>query len=339
MRRFITAILFVLVVGAAWLGWRVYRGVLAPVTEQSVRLFVAPDAGPQDVRTMLDTAGLIRDAWVFDLLQQRMNPNRIVHPGHYIVEPGTSSLHLIRMLRGGWQTPVRVTFNALDRPQDLAGRVSDQLALDSADLAHALTDSARLAERGWSATTALAHILPNTYEVYWTVDATDFLDRMQAEFDAFWTEERLGRAADVGLRPLEVITLASIVEKEMRHTEEGPRIAGVYVNRLEIGMALQADPTLLFALGDTSIRRVLNVHKNVESPYNTYLHTGLPPGPICMPSTTTIDAVLGAEDHDFLYFCAHEDLSGYHRFAATYAQHLENARLYQRALNARGIYR
>ena len=339
MRRFIAVVLIALLVVAAWVGWRVYQGALAPVTDRSVPLYVAPDAGPQDVRTMLDTSGLLRDAWVFDRLEQRMNPNRVVYPGHYIVDPGTSTIHLIRMLRGGWQTPVRVTFNSLDRPHDLAGRVSDQLALDSADLARALTDSTRLAERGWSTATAMAHILPNTYEMYWTADANDFLDRMQAEFDAFWTEARLSQAADVGLRPLEVITLASIVEKEMRHTEEGPRIAGVYVNRLEIGMALQADPTLLYALGDTSIRRVLNVHKQVESPYNTYLHTGLPPGPICMPSTATIDAVLAAEDHDFLYFCAHEDLSGYHRFAETYAQHLANARLYQRALNARGIYR
>ena len=231
---------------------------------------------------------------------------------------------------------MRVTFNNVRTLDRLAGSVSRRIEPDSATLAETLTDPATAERYGYTPQTFMAMFVPDTYEMYWNCSAGDFLDRMKRESDRFW-KEREAKLARSGLSREEAVTLASIVYEETKKKEEMPRVAGVYVNRLRRGMPLQADPTVKFALGDFSIRRVLFAHLEVDSPYNTYKHAGLPPGPICMPSIAAIDAVLDFEAHDYLYFCAKDDLSGAHVFARTLPEHNRNAQAYARALNWRGI--
>jgi UPF0755 protein len=215
----------------------------------------------------------------------------------------------------------------------LAGRIGDQIEADSSSIVAYLTDVTNLSHLGFNAKTIPALFLPNTYEFYWNTDAEKFVEKMKGEYDKYWNEERRNKARAIGLSPVQVSILASIVDKETNKTDEMPRIAGVYLNRLRSGWLLQADPTLVFAVGDFEMKRVLNIHKEVESPYNTYKYTGLPPGPICIPSLQSINAVLNAEKHKYYYFCAKEDFSGYHNFAKTLTEHNRNAARYQRALN------
>jgi UPF0755 protein len=246
---------------------------------------------------------------------------------------------LLNMLRSGEQEPVRVTFSNVDHLPELAGRISAALEPDSLTFLRAFKDPDLQKEVGLDETTMISLFIPNTYEFWWTTTPQQFIARMRKEHDAFWTGARLARARELGMSPVEVATLASIVQAETVRIDDAKRIAGVYRNRLRIGMPLQADPTLKFALGLADINRVLNADKQVDSPYNTYRNTGLPPGPINMPEPRFIDAVLEAEKHDYLYFCARADLSGYSDFARNYEQHQVNARKYQRALDQRGIYR
>ena len=184
-----------------------------------------------------------------------------------------------------------------------------------------------------------ALFIPNTYELYWNIDAEEFVGKMTKEYNLFWNDDRLKKAENIGLSPIEVSILASIVDKETSKVSEMPRIAGVYLNRINKKWLLQADPTLIFAVGDFEIKRVLDIHKEVESPYNTYKYIGLPPGPICIPSIAAIDAVLNAESHNYFYFCAKEDLSGYHVFARNMKEHNRNAEKYRKALNKKKIYK
>ena len=294
-----------------------------------------------DFDRMVDT--LVRTGVVTDTTFLRqwasLRKFRSVKPGRYVVRPGMSLNDVVLMLRRGEQRPVRVTFTNVRTIPELAGRVSRYLEPDSASILKALRDPAIMEEHGLVSETFISLFLPNTYEFWWTTTPEAFIARMAKEHDSFWTPERLEKAKALDLDPAEVATLASIVQAETIRSDEAPRIAGVYLNRLRIGMPLQADPTLKFALGADSIQRVLDVDKQVDSPYNTYRYAGLPPGPINMPEPRNIDAVLNAEHHKFLYFCARADMSGYHDLARTYDQHLVNARRYQRALNERRIYR
>ena len=248
----------------------------------------------------------------------------------YILTDGMTNQKLINMLRMGYQTPVKVVFNNIRTVEQLAGRISEQIEADSLAIITAINDNPDV-----DATT----FIPNTYEFYWNVDAVDFVEKMVTEHKRFWNETRLKKANALKLTPHQVSVLASIIDKETTKTSEMPRIAGVYLNRLRQHWPLQADPTLVFALGDYNIRRVLDVHKNIDSPYNTYKYAGLPPGPICIPSIAAIDAVLNAEKHKYFYFCAKDDLSGYHVFAKTITEHNKNAEKYRRALNKNKIYK
>jgi UPF0755 protein len=243
------------------------------------------------------------------------------------------------MLRSGSQTPVKFTFNNIRTIEQFAGRVAEQLEMDSVSLVNAVKESATLKEMGFDDESAAALFIPNTYELYWNIDANDFVEKMTNEYNRFWNEERRSKAESLNMNPIEVSILASIVDKETTKVSEMPRIAGVYVNRLKKNWLLQADPTLVFALGDFEIKRVLDVHKEIESPYNTYKYIGLPPGPICIPSIAAIDAVLNAEKHKFFYFCAKDDLSGYHVFARNMREHNKNAEKYRKALNKMKIWK
>ena len=262
-----------------------------------------------------------------------------VRTGRYAVEPGESNLELYRKISSGRQTPLMLAVGNPRTVFDLARSLGAQLEADSAEIAALMTDTAYIDSLGaYTPQTLPALFVPNSYEVYWDIRPRALMSRLKREHDAFW--EARGRreaARKMGMTPEEVATLASIVDAETNYNPEKPRVAGLYLNRLRRGMKLQSDPTAVFATGDFSIRRVGHKHLSVDSPYNTYLYIGLPPGPIRIASIAGIDAVLHAEQHDYLYMCAREDFSGSHRFAATWSEHRRNARLYQQALNRRNI--
>lgn len=257
--------------------------------------------------------------------------------GHYLIKPGEKMIDVYRKFRNGTQSPVRVTVPQVRTLDQLALRLSNQLMADSAAIASVLHDSAYRAQFGYTWETLPALFVPNTYEMWWNTSVDKLMKRMQKENKAFWNEDRLEKANKIGMSPIEVVTLASIVSEETAYVPEMPKVAGMYIRRLQIGMPLQADPTVKFALGDFGLRRIYFAHLEVESPYNTYKNKGLPPGPICIPSVKAIDAVLNHEQHGYLYMCAKEDFSGSHNFARTYSEHLANARRYSQALNRRGI--
>lgn len=260
-----------------------------------------------------------------------------VRPGYYIAGGGISTLALFRNIRGGRQTPVKLTIPNVRTLGDLAARLSLQLELDSAQLASAFSDEALCQELGYDTTTIGCMFIPNTYEVFWNISAKDLMARLHKESNAFWTSKRKAEAKAAGLSPNEVIIMASIVDQETANSEEKPMVAGMYLNRLHQGMKLQADPTVKFALKQFALKRILHEHLSVDSPYNTYRHEGLPPGPIAIPALSSIEAVLHFAHHDYIYMCAKEDFSGTHNFAKTYEEHLANARKYAEALNERGI--
>jgi len=301
--------------------------------------YVYSDWDYDDVRIALIDEKLIIDISSFELIANRKNYAARVRPGRYLIKDGMSNIALIDLLRSGVQIPVNLTFNNVRDLPDLAGKLARNIEPDSLEMLEALMASETIAHYGFEQHTFVAMFIPNTYEVHWNYSTDKLIARMAEEYKTFWNGTRRARAAELKMDPVEITTLASIVKAETNMTEERERIAGVYMNRLRIGMPLQADPTLLFALGDRSITRVLNEHKEIDSPYNTYKYKGLPPGPINMPESTYIDAVLNYEEHKYLYFCANEDLSGRSNFSRSYAQHLVYARRYQQALNKRGIYK
>ena len=260
-----------------------------------------------------------------------------IHPGAYRFSQSDNCLTVYRRLKSGAQTPVNLTLPSVRTVGKLLKTVSHQLMTDSSNLARLLMDSTYCAQIGYSTETLPCLFIPNTYEVYWTMTPEAFVKRMQKEHDRFWNEERKAKAQSIGLTPEEVATLASIVEEETANNAEKPMVAGLYMNRLHAEMPLQADPTVKFALQDFGLRRILHAHLETESPYNTYKHTGLPPGPIRIPSIQGIESVLNYTRHDYLYMCAKEDFSGTHNFAVTFTQHLANARKYQQELNRRKI--
>lgn len=281
---------------------------------------------------------VINDVITFSFVSKVMKYQEAVKPGLYNIPPKTNNLNLVRMLRSGNQTPVMVTFNNVRLKEDLAEKITRNLEISEQQFLDLLTDSVNIRKFGFEEETIMSMFIPNSYEVWWNTSAEKLFDRMFNEYNSFWTEERKNKASQLGLSPHEVSTLASIVQAETQKADERPKVAGVYLNRLKINMPLQADPTLVFAAGDFSIKRVLNVHKEIESPYNTYKYTGLPPGPINLPEISALEAVLNYEDHSYLYFCAKEDFSGYHAFATSLTEHLNNARRYQAALNRSKIY-
>ncbi len=258
--------------------------------------------------------------------------------GRYRIPQNASYFDLVRFLRSGAQEPVNVVINNVRTIDQLAGKTAAYLESDSIDFLSAFTDSQTLEELGVNVQTLMTIFIPNTYQFLWTTRPEAFLKRMKSEHDKFWnTNDRIEKAKNLNLSPTEVYILASIVERESQVQSERPTIAGLYLNRLRKNMRLQADPTVVFAMQDFTIKRVLNKHLVFESPYNTYLYEGLPPGPICMASINSIDAVLNADEHNYLYMCAAPDTSGKHVFAETLTQHNINANAYRRFLNKMGI--
>jgi len=292
----------------------------------------------EQVMDSVEKENVIIDRLSFRFLAKLMDYPELVKPGHYELKNNYTNYQLISDLRAGRQSPVKLTFTNIRLKKELTQKLSQDLSATQTQLDSLLGDAAYVKKLGFDTTTVLTMFIPNTYEMYWNTSATELIKRMKKEYDTFWTPERIAKAQALNLSKAQVSTLASIVQAEQgQHPDERPRIAGVYLNRLRVGMPLQADPTVVYAVGDFGIRRVLNVHLRTNSPYNTYKYKGLPPGPINLPSIRSIDAVLNAEDHNFIYFCAKEDFSGYHSFAENQAQHIRNARRYQAALNERNI--
>lgn len=257
--------------------------------------------------------------------------------GRYAIKPTDNMRYLHRRLSMGYQSPVMLTVGSVRTLDRMARNVARQLMIDSTEVARLMADTAYIRSIGYSKETLPALFIPNTYEVYWNLSAEELMQRMVKENKAFWNDKRMNQAKAIGLTPIEVATLASIVEEETANQNEKPMVAGLYINRLQRGMLLQADPTVKFSLQEFGLKRILYKHLEVDSPYNTYKYAGLPPGPIRVPSYQGLESVLNYTKHNYLYMCAKEDFSGTHNFAVTSAQHAANARRYQQALNRKGI--
>lgn len=335
------ALLAIVIALGAWL-YSVYNTVFktpAGMQEQPVSIYLPTGAGYQQLKDSLLAHQLVKDTALFRKLAEYKELKSRVYAGHYRIQPDISLNTLVNKFRGGLQDPVNVTFNNIRDVEKLAGIIGRQLALDSAELSQLMKDRQLLDSLGTGRLQLLGFFIPNTYEFYWNTGARDFLFRMKKEREKFWSKSRRQKAEAMGLSPEQVATLASIVQEETNKVEEMDKIAGVYINRLETGMPLQADPTLKFALDDWSIRRVLNRDKEIKSPYNTYMFKGLPPGPISMPSPQAIDQVLNYQDHNYLYFVASAERPGFHEFSKTLRQHNIKANKYRRHLSERKIYR
>jgi UPF0755 protein len=300
-------------------------------------LYVYPDDKLEQVEGRLRDIANPSCMWGLTLSDKIFGLSDKLRTGRYEVTSDMNMLALVRRLKNHAQAPVNLVVPSVRTVQDMAGRLGGKLMVDSAALADILTDSVACAKLGYTTATVPALFIPNTYQVYWDISIEDFLKRLVKENQTFWTDDRQAKSKALGMSREEVVTLASIVDSETANNLEKPRIAGLYLNRIRVGMPLQSDPTVVFAVGDFSLRRILRKHLMVDSPYNTYIYKGLPPGPIRIPSVAGIDAVLNHETHSYLYMCAKEDFSGTHNFATSYAEHQQNARRYAKALDARGI--
>lgn len=328
--------LYLVILGIAGFLLTAYRMIGACVYQgdEPVSIYVNADDTRDSVLSKLSEAGITTTTFKLATLFFDYKPRT----GHYRIDKTISARQLFSKLRNHQQDPLMLRVASVRTLDRLASNLSHQLMLDSASIHEALTDTTLLNEYGYDPQTVYALIIPNTYEVYWDITAADLIKRLDKENKAFWNEERMAASKELNLSPTEVYTLASIIDEETANNGEKPDIAGLYLNRLRIGMPLQADPTVKVAVGDWSLRRIKGEHLRFDSPYNTYLYKGLPPGPLRVASIQGIDAVLHHRHHNYLYMCAKEDFSGTHNFAATFAEHQQNARRYVQALNRRGIH-
>jgi len=337
--RTIVFIFIIGLIGSIIFGVRYYNRIYKSNSKKTSYLYIPTGSEFDDVIEILSADSLLKNVESFKWLALKKNYHNHVYPGRYRLDSLMNNNDIINKLRSGHQNPVKVVFNSIRTREQLASKISRQIEADSISLLNVLNNDSVALHYGLKHETFTCIFIPNTYEFWWNTTAEKFVERMYAEYTRFWNETRLVKAKALNLTLEEVTTLASIVDEETYFNDEMPRVAGVYINRLRKRMHLQADPTLKFAIGDFSIKRVLNVHKQIDSPYNTYKRYGLPPGPISFPSVSAIDAVLNFESHSYLYFCAKPDFSGYHNFAKTLSQHNINARNYQRALNKERIWR
>jgi UPF0755 protein len=300
-------------------------------------LYIRTGSTYEEVKKTLINQGFVKEGKSFELLAQKTNYTNKVKAGKYKIKKGMSNYSMIKLLGSGQQEPVRLVINKIRTQDDFIKLISSKLEADSNQLRKMLKDNTFLAQYGLDSSNAMAVIMPNSYDFFWNTNAEAVLKKIAKQYLKFWTNDRKDAAKQKHLTPAEIITIASIVEEETNKKDEKKKVASVYLNRLKKGMKLQADPTAKFAYGDFTIKRITSAHTQLQSPYNTYFVQGLPPGPICTPSENSIDAVLFAGTTDYLYFCAKEDFSGYHNFAATYSDHINNAKKYHAVLNARGI--
>jgi peptidoglycan lytic transglycosylase G len=314
----------------------IYQIIKSPnlqVDKESISFVIPSGATFRSVQDTLFKYDIVQDMVSFSFLARLMNYTDAVKPGLYTIQPNMTNIAAVRVLRGGSQAPSKLTFSHARLVEDLYEPVTRYIEINADEFKSALDDFINNNTDGFNKQTIIAMFIPNTYQIYYTISAKDLVLKINSEYHNFWDEENMAKAAEIGLTPLEVSSLASIVQAEVSKNDESKTIAGLYMNRLKQGIPLQADPTLVFAVGDFTLKRVLNTHKEVDSPYNTYKNKGLPPGPINMPSIHSLQAVLNYAHHNYIFMCAKEDFSGYHNFTASLSVHNENARRYQRQLS------
>ncbi|MDT3405408.1 endolytic transglycosylase MltG [Mucilaginibacter terrae] len=339
-KKFIIALVAIIILALGITGVMYYLRWFGPnVTDKQEYLYIRTGAGFNEVYQTIREQGIVKDTTTFLWAAHNMHYVDRVKPGRYRLKEGTSNRKLINMLASGTQEPVDLKFKSWRLKAQFAGHIAKQIEADSVALL-GLLDSTKFVEQyGFTTDNVYTMFMPNTYQMYWNTSAGQFFEKMHKEYEKFWTANRKQQAAALNLTPIQVSILASIVDAEALHDDEMPMIAGLYLNRLKRGIKLEADPTVIYATGDFTIKRVLRKYLSTPSPYNTYRVTGLPPGPIMMPSVNAVKAVLSPKEHNYIYMCAKEDFSGYHNFATTVAEHLANARRFQKALDERGIKR
>jgi UPF0755 protein len=328
-----------LVLAGFFMAYRILFGYSIHINGESRVLYISTGSSFESVLDTLYSNLDIKDHALLEWVAKKKNYPFLIKPGRYVIDTDQSYNGIIDMLRSGRQKPVKVTFNNVRSLNQVAGKIGKQIEADSLQLIDFFLDGSNYKNDGFKSETIIALFIPDTYELYWNTDASELYERLLKEYKQFWNEERLEKAKEKNLSPVEVAILASIIDDEVAKKDEKPRIAGVYLNRLKRGIPLQACPTIKFALNDFTITRVLKKHLIVDSPYNTYRHNGFPPGPIGCPSKDGLDAVLNAEQHDYIFFAAKADFSGYHNFSRTLSEHNRYAALYQKELNKRKIFK
>ncbi len=343
VNKYIIFALIILLAGGGVGGYLAYEWIYAPnvvvESEKPVYLYIHTGWKFSDVIKELKDKNYVKDLSSFEKIAHRKKYTDKVLPGRYRLKKGMSNNQLINMLRSGEQEPLKLVLTGVRKKEELVHKVCSKLEMDSNTLIATLNDNSFLKKYKLDKENVLTLFIPNTYVLNWNISIHQFMERMAKEHDEFWTAERRKKAQAAELTPVEVSILASIVQSETTKDDDKPIIAGVYINRIHKNMPLEADPTLVWALNDFTIKRVLNSHKKIDSPYNTYMYAGLPPGPICLPTINSLDAVLNYQHHDYIYFCAKEDFSGYSNFAKTLKEHQENAKRYTHELNKRKIYK
>ncbi|RNL52229.1 endolytic transglycosylase MltG [Pedobacter jejuensis] len=334
----IIAVVVILIAG--YFAGNLYKVYFAPnVTDNQKYLYIKTNSDYNALVENLKTKDIVKSVSSFETAAGKMNLTGNVKPGRYRLRKGMTNRTLINLIKAGNQEPVKLKFQNIRKKEDFAAYLASNLEADSLSFISVLNSTPLISKYGFNQDNVYAMFIPNTYEMYWNVSPIEFFERMHKEYNNFWTAERKQKASSLNLTPAQVYTLASIVDAEALYDKEMPIIAGLYLNRLNKGVLLQADPTVIFANNDFTVKRVTNKLLQVQSLYNTYKYAGLPPGPIMMPSINAIDAVLNRDQNDYIYMCAKEDFSGYHNFAVTKQQHEINAKKYREALNKRNIFK
>jgi len=326
---FIIAISFII---TSLKAYQYYKYAFSPNVKKTENIIIPFNATYQQVLDSLQKKEIFINEKAFKWVAKKKNYPVNIKTGNYEFKPGMNNNHIVNMLKAGLQKPISVIINNLRTIDQLAGIVSRYIAPDSLALLKALTDTTLINKLGFNKNTFPAIFIPNTYQLYWTTTPEKFISRMIHEYNTFWNKKRKDEAKSLKLSPVEIITLASIVQEETNKKEEKPIVAGLYLNRLKKGIPLQSDPTVKYALGDFSVRRILKKYLEIDSPYNTYKYAGLPPGPINFPEISSIESVLHPDSNNYIYMCAKEDFSGYHSFTNNLRTHIKNAKKYQRAL-------
>lgn len=332
-KRLIFVFLLILLGVVIYVFKKTYNILYSPITYKEQYLFIPTGSTLSDVANALQKEGILNDTKEFERIARWKNYNKHIHPGKYHITKNMNGNEIINLLRSGTQVPVDLKLENFRTKEQLISKVSSLLEVNPDEMRKLLNDEDFLSKYNMTKETALLLFMPNTYQLYWNTSAKQFIEKMSRYYKNFWNESRIEKAQKMNMSLAEVSILASIVQLETTKPEEMSTIAGVYFNRLKKGIPLQADPTVIFALGDFNIHRLYFNQLKIDSPYNTYKYKGLPPGPICMPNPITIDRVLNHEDHNYLYFCAKEDLSGYHYFARTSQEHFAYAVKYRKTLN------
>ena len=337
--QIIIGLIIITIIFAGVYGYSVYQDIFKSNISKNVFIYIPTNSNYNDFIDSLKSSNALNEINAFEKTASLKKFNK-VKPGKYELKKGMTNNELVNLFRSGKQIPVKLTFNNVRTVEELASKVSKIIEADSSDITELLNNENFILEYDFNKKTIIGMFIPNTYEFYWNTSAKLFFKKMNSEYKKFWNKERLAKAKKINLSPKEVSVLASIVQAEQReHNDEKATIAGLYINRLKRGMLLQSDPTLIFASGDFTKKRVLNKDKEIESPYNTYRYTGLPPGPINMPEISSLNAVLNYKKNNYIFMCAKEDFSGYHNFATNAKQHGINARKYQQALNKKRIWK